>query len=156
MGLGFVVTAIMTAILSAAGTLYVGRYQADRTEMVQQIDAFQKSSGALDPLVGKYVDALLHNGDVNRQKDLLVANLREQATLLTSADPYLDSQGYIRARKYIDKLADVRDALNATTGPAAAGPFSQAIVDAVAQRQVVQTDLRQRESRFDLFEAPAR
>lgn len=143
MAVCFVLATLVTTGLTTWAGVIAGNLQTSRTEKVQQVSAFVKSTQEFDPLVRAYMTAVLDGGDMKSTRTSLENNIHQQHILLGSAQMYLKGEDKREAEAYRATLVDIEEALEKKTrDPLNGKEFAQGIINAAVEREEVINDLR--------------
>lgn len=142
MAIGFVAATLITTGLTSAANVIVSEYQTAKSQRVQAILAFEKSSLGFEGLVENYVTAVLDKGDIKQPANALVDSIQDQNAQLQAVERDLDESGRKQATVYRGMLVAVADGLQGATDPVTAMRIAQPAHDAVAARRELLTSLR--------------
>ena len=99
-GLGFLVTTILTSLAGFYTQDRAAECQAIRSQRLTDVNNFRSVAMEFEPLVAAYMGAALRGQNAEAAKKAVVLNLRNQRARLTYVVPYLDADGAVAAKRF--------------------------------------------------------
>lgn len=99
-GVGFVLTTILTSSITFMAQDRAAECQAVRNERLSEVREFRAIAVQFEPLVAAYMGQALRGQDAKSAKTAVIANLNSQRSKLAYIEPYLDKDGQLIALQF--------------------------------------------------------